>query len=117
MARILYADDEAEKLNLGVRMLSSLPQNPEVITAGTPEEAIALIQTQIWDIVVTDQEFVGSKKTGTDVARAAKERGVPHVFINSSKELQAQELPEGVQYAYKPIWEIREKVGEALEKK
>lgn len=75
--RILVVEDEMMVLMLIEDMLADLGCE-SVIAAATNDQALALIDTQVFDAAMLDMNLNGNKSH--DVADALAARGVPFVF-------------------------------------
>jgi CheY-like chemotaxis protein len=75
--RVLVVEDEMMILMIIEDMLADLGCE-SVTTAATADQAIALIDTQVFDVAMLDVSLNGNKSH--DVADALAARGVPFVF-------------------------------------
>ena len=74
--RVLLADDDPPTLRLGLRVLLERADDVEVVgEAKDGEEALALIESLVPDVVVLDCQLPGIE--GTEVAREIQRRGLP----------------------------------------
>jgi response regulator RpfG family c-di-GMP phosphodiesterase len=71
--RILYVDDEPVNLRLMRDVFALLLHRPDAVqTAATPEEALRLVESEVFDVVISDQRMPGM--CGTDLLALVRER-------------------------------------------
>jgi CheY-like chemotaxis protein len=86
--RILVVEDEMMVLMLIEDMLADLGCE-SVIAAATNDQALALIDTQVFDAAMLDMNLNGNKSH--DVADALAARGVPFVFSTGYSALDMRD--------------------------
>ena len=86
-AVILCVDDE--EIPRMLRCLILVKQGYEVIKAGSGKEALQLLESKEFDLVLTDQMMPGM--TGTELTKAvkAKRPNMPVIIISGMNELPA----------------------------
>ena len=89
---ILCVDDERIPLLLRVRVLEKA--GFEVISAASGTQALEILESRSFDLVLSDQLMPGM--TGTQLARTIKQNyeGLPVVLVSG-----VNEMPEGVEFA------------------
>lgn len=106
--RVLFVDDDEQILTLYPRFFRY--SSTEVDLASNLDEALALIEQQAYDLVITDLRLTQSQAfEGFQLIREARSRGhdIPFVIITG---LNAQEIHEpllelGIEYVlYKPFF-------------
>ena len=112
--RILIVEDEPLTAFDNEVMLGDLGYEV-VATLDSFEDAIGLLENEKVDLILSDYRLSG-RKTGLDLARAAKNRGIPIVFSTGHK-LPAESVKLAVGCINKPYSERTLKLGiNAVEK-
>jgi CheY-like chemotaxis protein len=65
--RILYVDDNQDSLELVNFMLSSSEISPEVVSADCAEQAVSLMENQVFDLFIIDYSL--PQMSGTELCR------------------------------------------------
>jgi CheY-like chemotaxis protein len=86
--RVLVVEDEMMVLMLIEDMLADLGCE-SVTAAATVDEAVALIDTHVFDVAMLDMNLDGNKSH--DVADALATRGVPFVFSTGYSNLEMKD--------------------------
>jgi signal transduction histidine kinase len=92
--RVLFVEDEPALRRLGARLLEG--SGHRVRTAGSAEEALALAEVEVFDVLVTDVVMPG--QSGVDLARAlrAKRPTLPVVLVSGYTADELRDAPREV---------------------
>jgi CheY-like chemotaxis protein len=98
-SRILVADNDLDFLNSLASLLEG--EGYSVIVAGTPGEALQILQQVAVDVVITDFRLKDDSAcldtTGVGVYQAAQEQDIPAVLMSASR----YGVPAGFRYVHK----------------
>ncbi len=86
--KILILDDDADWLDLSREMLSTLPSQPEILTANNGKSALAILESEPVRLLICDLKM--PRMDGLQVLKAMREdartQWVPVVMMTSSRE-------------------------------
>lgn len=98
-SRILVADNDLDFLDSLARLLEV--EGYGVIVAGSPGEALQILQQVDVDLLVTEFRLSDDSNcadtTGVGIYRAAQEQGIPAVLMSASR----YSIPAGFRYVHK----------------
>jgi DNA-binding NtrC family response regulator len=79
--RILIADDDLDILAAITESISSLNESYKITTETGPENAIKLIMTGFYDLILADYIYSGSQITGLQIFEAAEKHYFNHIWV------------------------------------
>jgi len=102
--RVLMVDDEELILRMAAGMARRIQLN--LVTAGTPEDAITAARSTPIDVLITDVQL-GDGLDGIELAReiAALHPGLSVILMSGygAAQFDLQDLPAGIEFLTKPF--------------